>query len=180
MVCPRCIMAIQEILDKMVIPYTNVTLGEITLKDELMGEIKEELKNRLEKIGFTIINDRKGQLIEQMKNLVIDKVHHSKSLDGVKWPEYIADELNLDHKYLSSLFSSVESITFEQYIINQKIERVKELLIYDELSLKEIAYQLDYSSVAYLSNQFKKITGMTPTKFKNSAIQNRNSLDEVH
>lgn len=179
MVCPRCIMAVQGILDKMGIPYTTVKLGEITLREELMGEIREDLNNRLEKVGFTIINDRKSQLIEQMKNLVIDKVHHSKSLEGVKWPEYISNLLNLDYKYLSSLFSSVESITFEQYIINQKIERVKELLVYDELSLKEIAYQLDYSSVAYLSNQFKKIMGMTPTQFKTSVTHNRKSLDDI-
>lgn len=179
MVCPRCIMAVQGILDKMGIPYATVTLGEITLKEELLGEIREDLNIRLEKIGFTIINDRKSQLIEQMKNLVIDKVHRSKSLEGVKWPEYITNALNLEYKYLSSLFSSVESITFEQYIINQKIERVKELLVYDELSLKEIAYQLDYSSVAYLSNQFKKITGMTPTQFKTSVTHNRKSLDDV-
>ena len=172
-------MAVQEILDNMEISYTTVALGEITLKGELIGEIREDLKNRLEKIGFTIINDRKGQLIEQMKNLVVEKVHHSKSLDNVKWPEYITAELNLDYKYLSSLFSSVESITFEQFIINQKIERIKELLIYDELSLKEIAYQLDYSSAAYLSNQFKKITGMTPTEFKNSVNRSRKSLDDL-
>jgi YesN/AraC family two-component response regulator len=179
MVCPRCIMAVEGILDKMGIPYTTVSLGEITLKEELMGEIKEDLNHRLEKVGFTIINDRKSQLIEQMKNLVIEKVHGSKSLEGVKWPEYIANVLNLDYKYLSSLFSSVESITFEQYIIHQKIEKVKELLVYDEVNLKEIAYQLDYSSIAYLSNQFKKVTGMTPTQFKKGAIQNRKSLDDI-
>jgi len=179
MVCPRCIMAVEGILDKMGIPYTTVSSGEITLKEELMGEIKEDLNHRLEKVGFTIINDRKSQLIEQMKNLVIEKVHGSKSLEGVKWPEYIANVLNLDYKYLSSLFSSVESITFEQYIIHQKIEKVKELLVYDEVNLKEIAYQLDYSSIAYLSNQFKKVTGMTPTQFKKGAIQNRKSLDDI-
>ena len=179
MVCPRCIMAVEGILDKMGIPYTTVSLGEITLKEELMGEIKEDLNHRLEKVGFTIINDRKSQLIEQMKNLVIEKVHGSKSLEGVKWPEYIANVLNLDYKYLSSLFSSVESITFEQYIIHQKIEKVKGLLVYHEVNLKEIAYQLDYSSIAYLSNQFKKVTGMTPTQFKKGAIQNRKSLDDI-
>jgi AraC-like DNA-binding protein len=114
-----------------------------------------------------------------MKSLVVEKVHHSDSAMGIKWAEYISDKFNLDYKYLSSLFSSVESITFEQYIINQKIERVKELIVYDELNLSEIAFKLNYSSVAYLSNQFKKITGMTPTQFKNGIMKNRRSLDEI-
>ena len=114
-----------------------------------------------------------------MKNLVVEKVHHSNEETDEKWADIISGELNLDYKYLSSLFSSVESITFEQYIINQKIERVKELIVYDELTLSEIAFQLHYSSVAYLSNQFKKVTGMTPTQFKKSVDKNRKSLDEI-
>lgn len=179
MVCPRCITAVREILNEMNIPYTAVTLGEITVKEELDGEIKEDLKNKLEKVGFTIINDRKSQLIEQMKSLVIEKVHHSNEPINISWTEYISDKLHLDYRYASSLFSSIESITFEQYVIHQKIERVKELMVYDEMSLSEIAYQLDYSSVAYLSNQFKKITGMTPTQFKKSVEKNRRSLDEI-
>ena len=179
MVCPRCIMAVQEILDNIEIPYTSVSLGEITLKKELRGDIKKDLKSRLEKLGFTIINDRKSQLIEQMKSLVVQKIHHSDEELDIKWPDFISDKLNLDYKYLSSLFSSVESITFEQYIINQKIERIKELIVYDELTLSEIAFQLHYSSVAYLSNQFKKVTGMTPTQFKKSVDKNRKSLDEI-
>lgn len=179
MVCPRCIMAVQGILDKMGISYTTVNLGEIVLKEELMGEIREDLNDRLEKFGFTIINDRKGQLIEQMKNLVIANVHHSNEGKDIVWADLISNELKLDFKYLSSLFSSVESITFEQYVINQKIERSKELLVYDELTLTEIAYQLNYSSVAYLSSQFKKVTGMTPTQFRKSVVKNRKSLDDV-
>ncbi|MDE3741062.1 helix-turn-helix domain-containing protein [Maribacter polysaccharolyticus] len=179
MVCPRCIMAVQEILDKMEIPYKSVRLGEITLTEELMGEVKKDLKSRLEKIGFTLINDRKSQLIEQMKSLVIEKLHHSNNPININWAEYISNKLHLDYKYASSLFSSIESITFEQYIIHQKIERVKELIVYDEMSLSEISYQLDYSSVAYLSNQFKKITGMTSTHFKNSLVKNRKFLDEI-
>ncbi len=114
-----------------------------------------------------------------MKSLVIDKIHHSNEPLNIKWPEYVNGMLHLDYKYLSSLFYSVESITFEQYIINQKIERVKELIVYDELSLSEIAYQMSYSSVAYLSNQFKKITGMRPTQFKKSISKNRKNLDDV-
>ncbi len=179
MVCPRCIMAVKGILDDEGIPYMNVSLGEITLSGKITDEKREGLNKRLGKIGFTIVNDRKGQLIEQIKNLVIEAIHYARSMEKVKWPEYLSDGLHLDYKYLSSLFSSVDSITLEQYIINQKIEKVKELLVYDELSLKEIAFQLDYSSTAYLSNQFKKVTGMTPTFFKQSFKHNRKSLDEI-
>lgn len=114
-----------------------------------------------------------------MKIFVIDKIYHSSEDSNIKWADFISKKLHLEYKYLGSLFSSVESITFEQFIINQKIERVKELLVYDELGLKEIAYQLNYSSVAYLSNQFKKVTGMTPTQFKNSVERNRRSLDDI-
>ena len=113
------------------------------------------------------------------KRQVVDKIHHSSGELDIKWTDYIGDNLHLDYKYLSSLFSSVESITFEQYIINQKIERVKELIVYDELTLSEIAFKLHYSSVAYLSNQFKKVTGMTPTQFKKVIDKNRKSLDEI-
>lgn len=179
MVCPRCVSAVQDILAKMEIPYISVKLGEIETKNPISDKTKLLLKDELEAIGFALVNDRRSQLIEKMKNLVVDKVHHSSSLEGINWPDYIMGTLNLDYKYLSSLFSSVESITFEQYIIHQKIEKVKELLVYDELSLKEIAYQLDYSSVAYLSNQFKKVTGMTPTQFKKSVVKNRKSLDDI-
>ena len=140
---------------------------------------KKSLQKKLQNAGFSLIDDRKSQLIEQMKNLVIEKIHYSNEKTELKWADIVTGELNLDYKYLSSLFSSVESITFEQYIINQKIERVKELIVYDELTLSEIAFQLHYSSVAYLSNQFKKVTGMTPTQFKKSVDKNRKSLDEI-
>lgn len=179
MVCNRCIQAVQDVFKNNRVPIVSIHLGEVEIAQELGDRKKALLKGDLETLGFTIINDRKGQLIEQIKNLVIDAIHYAKSQEKVKWPEYLSDGLHLDYKYLSSLFSSVESITLEQYIINQKIEKVKELLVYDELSLKEIAFQLDYSSTAYLSNQFKKVTGMTPTQFKNSVAHNRRSLDHI-
>ena len=115
-----------------------------------------------------------------MKTLVVNKIYYSSEDLNIKWTDFISEKLRLDYKYLSSLFSSVESITFEQFIINQKIERVKELIVYDELTLSEIAFMLNYSSVAYLSNQFKKVTGMTPTQFKNNRDKNRKSLDDVY
>lgn len=179
MVCPRCISAVGQILKELEIDFKEIALGEIVLPKPLSTHNKELLQRQLEKQGFSLVNDRKSQLIERMKSLVIDKIHHTETPLEITWADYISNELHMDYKYLGSLFSSVESITFEQYIIHQKIERVKEVLIYDELSLKEIAFQLDYSSVAYLSNQFKKITGMTPSQFKKLIVKNRKSLDEI-
>ncbi|OBX23372.1 MULTISPECIES: helix-turn-helix domain-containing protein [Bizionia] len=179
MVCPRCISAVSNILEQLEIPYVSVKLGEVKLVSALNTQSKNGLAKALQNSGFSLIDDRKSQLIEQMKTLVVDKIHHSSEELDFKWADYIGDNIHLDYKYLSSLFSSVESITFEQYIINQKIERIKELIIYDELTLSEIAFKLHYSSVAYLSNQFKKVTGMTPTQFKNSVGENRKFLDEI-
>ncbi len=179
MVCPRCISAVSSILRKLDIPYVSVRLGEVELNSVLGSKKKLVFSILLEESGFFLINDRKSQLIEQMKTLVVNKIHYSSDEQDVKWADYISSKLHLDYKYLSSLFSSVESITFEQYIIIQKIERIKELLVYDELTLSEIGFKLNYSSVAYLSNQFKKITGMTPTQFKSSVKKNRKSLDEL-
>lgn len=179
MVCPRCIGAVSNILKELEIPYTSIKLGEVELTLSIGVEKKSTLSTELQNSGFSLINDRKSQLIEQMKTLVVDRIHHSSDDLDVKWPDHISQKLHLDYKYLSSLFSSVESITFEQYIINQKIERIKELLVYDELTLSGIAFKLNYSSVAYLSNQFKKVTGMTPSQFKKSVDKNRKSLDEL-
>jgi YesN/AraC family two-component response regulator len=179
MVCPRCISAVSNILQELRIPYSSIKLGEVELTSSLSMETKNAFSNALQNSGFSLINDRKSQIIEQMKALVVDKIHHSSEELDIKWVDYISEKLHLDYKYLSSLFSSIESITFEQYIINQKIERVKELIVYDELNLSEIAAKLHYSSVGYLSNQFKKITGMTPTQFKKVIDKNRKSLDEI-
>ncbi|NLP58954.1 AraC family transcriptional regulator [Lutibacter sp. B1] len=179
MVCPRCITAVSNILEQLEIPYVSIKLGEVKLVSALNKNTKNGLSKALQNSGFSLIDNRKSQLIEQMKTLVVNKIHHSSEELDLKWADYISQNLHLDYKYLGSLFSSVESITFEQYIINQKIERIKELIVYDELTLSEIAFQLHYSSVAYLSNQFKKITGMTPSQFKKSMNKNRKSLDEI-
>tara|TARA_B100002049_G_scaffold40054_1_gene26786 strand:+ start:1390 stop:1956 length:567 start_codon:yes stop_codon:yes gene_type:complete len=179
MVCPRCISAVSQILVGLNIDYKAVKLGEVELVSMLNEFEKKSLQKKLQNAGFSLIDDRKSLLIEQMKNLVIEKIHYSNEKTELKWADIVTGELNLDYKYLSSLFSSVESITFEQYIINQKIERVKELIVYDELTLSEIAFKMNYSSVAYLSNQFKKLTGMRPSEFKKSTNKNRKPLDEI-
>jgi len=179
MICPRCITAVSGILGELDIPYTSIKLGEVDLVSTLNSTNKTGLSKQLQDSGFSMINDRKSQIIEQMKTLVVNKIHHSSNELDIKWADYISKKLHLDYKYLGSLFSSVESITFEQYIINQKIERIKELIVYDELNLSEIAFKLNYSSVAYLSNQFKKVTGMTPTQFKKDIYKNRKFLNEI-
>lgn len=179
MVCPRCITAVSNVLEQLEITYVSIKLGEVKLLSSLDAKAKIELSKGLQNSGFSLIDDRRSQLIEQMKTLVVDKIHHSSDELDIKWADYISKNLHLDYKYLSSLFSSIESITFEQYIIYQKIERVKELIVYDELTLSEIAFKLNYSSVAYLSNQFKKVTGMTPSKFKKSSYKNRKYLDDI-
>lgn len=179
MVCPRCITAVRQILDRLAISYANLELGEIELEASLDDEAEKQLNEALEKVGFSLIGDRKSRLIEQMKNLIVQKIHHSQEVLDIKWAEYIGDHLNYDYKYLGMLFSSVESITLDQYIIQQKVERVKELVIYDELTLSQIAFQLGYSSTAHLSSQFKKITGMTPSKFKSTMGLKRKTLDNI-
>lgn len=179
MVCPRCITAVKQILEELDIPYHNVGLGEIDLKEVLDSEKKNRLDQALQALGFSLIDDRKSRLIEQMKNLIVQKIHHTREALDLKWADFISDQLHYDYKYLGMLFSSVESITLEQYIIRQKIERIKELLIYDELTLSQISYQLGYSSVAHLSSQFKKVTGMTPSQFKSNIDRKRDPLDNI-
>lgn len=180
MVCPRCITAVTSILNTLQIDYNEVRLGEVDLDQKLSVSQYKDLSEKLKAEGFELIYDRKTSLVERTKSLVIDKIHHHLSLsEALTWADYLNKHLHLDYKYLSSLFSSQENITLEHYIILQKIERIKELLIYDELTLTEIADQLSYSSSAYLSNQFKRHTGLTPTAFKQSQDRNRRSLDQI-
>jgi AraC-like DNA-binding protein len=179
MVCNRCIMAVQEILNRLQISYTSIRLGEVELTESISDDHLVQLSTALRSIGFAMADDRKSRIIEKIKNMIIALVHHAKEPLKVNLSDYIASQLNYDYNYLSHLFSEIQGTTIEQYFIAQKIERVKELLVYDELSLSEIAYQLGYSSVGHLSNQFKKVTGLTPTYFKNIRSDKRKPLDEV-
>jgi AraC family transcriptional regulator len=183
MVCNRCILVVGQELEKLGLQAEKISLGEVTLKEnELSKEQVEKLDVALIEKGFERIDDRKSRLIESIKNKVIQLVHRP---DGqarkLNWSTILSEELHLEYNYLSSLFSSVEGITLEHYIIHQKIERAKELLFYDELNLTQIADQLDYSSIAHLSAQFKKITGMTPSELKKSrkAEAGRKALDSI-
>ena len=179
MVCNRCIMVVQQAIEKLGWDVKNIKLGEVTLVNSIDEKGKKELEQSLVALGFELIDDRKSRIIERIKNVIIELVHHQNNDTKTNLSDVLKQELHHDYNYLSNLFSEVEGTTIEKYFIAQKIERVKELLVYDELSLSEIAYQLNYSSVAYLSNQFKKVTGLTPSHFKQIKADKRKPLDQV-
>ncbi len=180
MVCPRCVSAVKQTLTELEIPFFDVKLGEAALTVDKKQIDKERLDEELRKIGFELIDDEKSHTVSQIKTEIIKYIHHSPDLiRKVNFSDYLADKIGHNYSYLSRLFSSVEAQTIEKYIIHQKIEKVKELLIYDELSLSEISYELDYSSVQHLSRQFKNVTGLTPTEFKKLEHKNRKPLNEV-
>lgn len=183
MVCNRCKMAVQQELEKLGLHPIKVSLGEITISEDTLPEdVQNRLDSALINLGFERIDDRKARLIEGIKNMVIERIHHSKRIDRkFNWSVILSEAMHYEYNYLSNLFSAVEGITLEQYIIRQKIERAKELLFYDELNLSEIADRLGYSSVAHLSGQFKKITGLTPSELKKSRTidQQRKPIDNL-
>ena len=179
MVCSRCKMVVKDELIKFGVYPTSIELGEVEIKEELNSKKKDGLNKVLQSFGFELIDDRKSQLIEKIKNTIVDLVHYSKEQLQTNFSEHISNKLHHDYSYLSNLFSEVEGITIEKYFIAQKIEKIKELLKYDELSLTEIADRLGYSSVAYLSNQFKKQTGLTPSFYKSLKQNRRNNLDDL-
>ncbi|WP_278354025.1 helix-turn-helix domain-containing protein [Chryseobacterium gleum] len=179
MVCDRCIMVVQNELEKLGLDAKNIKLGEVIISKEITSLEKENLSKTLEPLGFEVIDDKKGRIIEKIKNIIIDLVHHQDSDVKTNLSDVLSDKLHHDYNYLSNLFSEVEGTTIEKYFIAQKVEKVKELLVYDELLLSEIANRLNYSSVAYLSNQFKKVTGLTPSHFKQIKEDKRKPLDKV-
>ncbi|MBQ0147517.1 MAG: helix-turn-helix transcriptional regulator [Flavobacteriaceae bacterium] len=179
MVCNRCIMVVQNELDKLGLDVKNIKLGEVTLDKEPTTDEKNKLDKALILLGFELIDDKKSRVIEKIKNVIIDLVHHQDNNTKTNLSDVLSSQLHHDYNYLSNLFSEVEGSTIEKYFIAQKIEKVKELLVYDELSLSEIAFRLNYSSVAYLSNQFKKVTGLTTSYFKQIREDKRKPLDKV-
>ena len=179
MVCNRCIMVVSKIFSEAGFADATVQMGKVSLGKPLEKNELSGIATQLNNVGFEIINDTKSRLIEQIKSLTIDYVYHHLGELKVNFSDYLTDELHHDYNYLSTLFSSIEGTTIEKHLINLKIERVKELLIYDEKTLSEIAYELGYSSVAHLSGQFKKITGFTPSYFKQLKEQKRKSIDKV-
>lgn len=180
MVCHRCKMVVSAELQKLNLHPLNIALGEVVVEEkELNKDQRNKLTTALKAMGFELIDDRRSKLIDQIKTFVIESVHYKDEQPKKNYSHMLSQHLHHDYSHLSNLFSEVEGITIEQYIINQKIEKVKELLMYDELSLTQIALQLGYSSTAHLSNQFKKLTGFTSSQFKQMGIKSRKSLDDV-
>lgn len=179
MVCDRCIMVVKNELEKLGFHPMNLKLGVVELERELSDSEKLTINNHLRTFGFELIDDKKSRIIEKIKNVIVNLVHHQDNNIKSNLSDVLSSSLQHDYNYLSNLFSEVEGTTIEKYLIAQKIEKVKELLVYDELSLSEIAFRLNYSSVAYLSNQFKKVTGLTPSHFKQIKEYKRKPLDKV-
>jgi AraC family transcriptional regulator len=179
MVCPRCIQAVKEMLDAQDISYSSISLGKVTLEKSLSHKSRQVLADALLTAGFELLDDPKATLVNNMKHLLIEKIVTQDGPMKVTYSTFLSEGLHKDFAYLSRLFSSVSGVTLERYILTLKTERVKELLIYDELTLSEIAYRLGYSSTAHLSAQFKKETGMTPSAFKSLKEPMRKSLDTL-
>jgi len=172
-------MLVKSELERLCLPYKTVELGEVELEDVISEEKREELKQALLPSGLVLMEDKKSILVEKIKTVIIEMIHYTDELPKVNFSVYIAEKLNLNYTYLANLFADVKGTTIEQFIIIHKIERVKELIIYDELSLTEIAAHMQYSSVAHLSKQFKKITGLTPSYFKQLKNKRRNPLEDL-
>ena len=172
-------MVVKSEFEKLGLPTISVELGEVELEKEISDEQKEVLLGNLQVLGFDLIDNKKTKTVERIKNLIVDLVHHKNNELKINLSDYLVENLNQDYNSLSNLFSEIENTTIEKYFISQKIEKVKELLIYNELSLSEIADILNYSNVAHLSNQFKKITGFTPTSFKQSKDKMRIQIENI-
>jgi AraC-like DNA-binding protein len=179
MVSIRCKMTVKEALDKMGIHYVIVDLGLVEILEDLTEVQLKTLRIALLKSGLELMDDKKAVLIEKIKNIIIEMVHYTDELPKVNYSDYISEKLNQDYTHISKIFSEVKGITIEQFIIAHKIERVKELLLYDELNLTQISYMLNYSSVSHLSQQFKKVTGLTPSFFKQLKDKKRITLENV-
>ena len=179
MVSNRCKMVVKEELKKLGLHFILVDLGVVDIMENISEEQREHIRVALLSSGLELMEDRKAMLIEKIKTVIIEMIHYSDDLIKVNFSDFISEKLKYDYTYLANLFSEVQGTTIERFIINHKIERVKELIIYDELNLTEIAWKMHYSSVAHLSNQFKKITGLTPSHFKKIKDNKRTPIDQV-
>lgn len=179
MVSRRCKMMVREELKKLGILYVFVDLGIIEILQDIADEQREKLKTNLKKSGLELLDDKRSVLVESIKVVIIEMIHYSEEQPKFNYSDFISDKLGYDYTYLANVFSSVKGVTIQQYIILNKIERAKELILYDELSLAEISDRLHYSSTAHLSNQFKKITGLTPAYYKGIALKRRRNLEDL-
>lgn len=179
MVCIRCQMVVKAELEKLGLKYMDVKIGEADMIDNIQPGQLRQLGKALRKSGLLLMDDKKSILVEKIKNVIIELVHYKEEQIKVNLSDYLGEKLNYNYTYLANLFSEVKGITIEKFYLTHKIEKVKELIVYDELSLTEIAYRMHYSSVAHLSNQFKKFTGLTPSHFKKLKNIRRSTLEEV-
>ena len=179
MVSTRCKMAVKEELKKLGLHFIVVDLGEVEIMENISAEQRERLKKGLINSGLELMDDRRSVLIERIKNVIIEMVHHTDEMIKINFSHYLSEKLNHDYTYLANLFSEVQGTTIEQFIISHKIERIKELIIYGELNITEIAWKMNYSSVAHLSNQFKKVTGLSPSHFKQLKNKRRSPIEEI-
>jgi len=179
MVSNRCKQTVKEELKKLGLHFILVDLGEVEIMETLTTEEREQAKTALLSCGFELMDDKRAILIERIKNTIIEMVHHSSEEIKTNFSTYLSDKLEHDYTYLANLFSEVQGTTIEQFIISHKIERIKELIIYGELNITEIAWKMNYSSVAHLSNQFKKMTGLTPSHFKQLKDKRRSPIEDI-
>lgn len=170
---------VKQELEKLGLHYTSIELGSIEIKENITDEQKQKLKSNLGVSGLKLLDDQKSILVDKIKNVIIEMIHYSEELPKVNYSDFISEKLGYDYTYLSNLFSEVKGITIQHFIINHKIEKAKELILYDELNLTEIAYRLHYSSVAHLSNQFKKVTGQSPTFYKQVGNKRKSNLENL-
>lgn len=179
MVSNRCKLAVKDELNKLGLHFIVVDLGEVEVMEDISPDQLQQLRIGLLSSGLELMDDKKAMLIEKIKVVITEMIHHSDESPKVNYSDFISEKLDYDYTYLSNIFSEVKGITIQQFIIVHKIERVKELLIYDELNLTEISYKLHYSSVAHLSNQFKKVTGLTPSAYRQLKDKRRNGIEDV-
>jgi len=179
MVSQRCKMMVKEELRNLGLHFIVVDLGEVEIMENISPEVRNQLKLALLSSGLELMDDKRAVLIEKVINVITEMIHDTDDLPKMNYSDHISEKLHYDYTYLSNLFSEVKGITIQQFIIIHKIEKAKELLLYDELNLTEISYQLHYSSVAHLSNQFKKITGLTPTHFKKLKDRRRSPIEDI-
>ena len=179
MVSNRCKMAVKEELRNLGLHFIVVDLGEVEIMENISMAQREILKTNLHNSGLELMDDKKAMLIEKIKTVIIEMVHHSDEIIKVNFSDYLSEKINHDYTYLSNLFSEVQGTTIEQFIISHKTERIKELIIYGEHNITEIAWKMGYSSVAHLSSQFKKVTGLSPSHFKKLKDKRRSPIEEI-